>query len=41
MVFDIPYIVTNKKKYDIRKILGMREAQSKLITTELKIEFTK
>ena len=41
MVFDIPYIVANKKKYDIRKIWGMREAQSKLITTELKIEFTK
>lgn len=41
MVFDIPYLVVNKKKYDIRKIWGMREAQSKLITTELKIEFTK
>lgn len=41
MVFGIPYLVVNKKKYDIRKVWGMREAQSKLITTELKIEFTK
>ncbi|MEY4539282.1 MAG: hypothetical protein RLZZ306_1039 [Bacteroidota bacterium] len=46
MSFDIPYLVANNKRYDIRKIWGMREAQkeikpTKLITTELKIEFTK
>lgn len=45
MVLD-PYIVANKRRYDIRKIWGMREAQSetkatKLITTALKIEFNK
>lgn len=43
---ELPYIVANKKRYDIRKIWGMREAQketipTKLITTELKIEFMK
>jgi hypothetical protein len=46
MSFDIPYLVANNKRYDIRKIWGMREAQkeikpTKIITTELKIEFTK
>ena len=43
---ELPYIVANKKRYDIRKIWGMREDQketipTKLITTELKIEFMK
>ena len=46
MSIDMPYLVANKRRYDIRKIWGMREAQfetkpTKLITTELKIEFTK
>lgn len=46
MSIEIPYIVANKRRYDIRKIWGMREAKkeiipTKLITTELKIEFTK
>jgi hypothetical protein len=46
MSFDIPYLVANNKRYDIRKIWGMREAQkeikpTKIITTELKIEFMK
>jgi hypothetical protein len=41
MSFDIPYLVANKKRYDIHKIWGLREAKSKSITTELKIEFTK
>ncbi len=46
MSMEIPYIIANKKRYDIRKIWGMREAQkeikpTKIITTELKIEFTK
>ncbi|PWK28352.1 hypothetical protein LV89_01136 [Arcicella aurantiaca] len=43
---ELPYIIANKKRYDIRKIWGMREAKketipTKLITTELKIEFMK
>jgi hypothetical protein len=46
MIMDIPYLVVNNKRYDIRKIWGMREAQkeikpTKIITTELKIEFMK
>ena len=46
MSIDVPYLVANKKRYDIRKIWGMREVQAEtkpttLITTELKIEFTK
>jgi hypothetical protein len=46
MSIEIPYIVANRRRYDIRKIWGMREAKketipTKLITTELKIEFMK
>ena len=41
MSFDIPYIVANQKRYDIRKIWGMREAKSNSITTDLKIKITK
>jgi hypothetical protein len=46
MIMDIPYLVVNNKRYDIRKIWGMRSVQKEikpltLITTELKIEFMK
>jgi hypothetical protein len=46
MSLEAPYIIANKKRYDIRKIWGMRSVQKEikpttLITTELKIEFTK
>ncbi len=41
MSLDIPYILANQKKYDIRKIWGMREAKSNSITTDLKIKITK
>lgn len=46
MPIDVPSLVAKNKRYDIRKIWGMRKMQfetkpTKLTTTELKIEFTK